>query len=69
MRWVCRVDEDQLIMFKTLASLRNLGIRGEMQYDIEFPTKNQLKVFLAKKITKYRMQIRKGIIDSDSKEH
>ena len=30
MRWVCRVDEDQLIMFKTLASLKSLGIRGEM---------------------------------------
>ena len=66
---VCQVDEDEHIMFKMISSVKTLGIRGDIQYDIEFPTRNQLKVFLAQHISKYRAQLKKGVIDMDSKEH
>ena len=69
MRNICSIDEDQLIMFKMVSSVKPLGIRGDIQYDIEFPTRNQLKVFLAQHISKYRAQQRRGVLDTDSKEH
>lgn len=47
------VDEDQETMFNLIATLKPLGIREDnTPFDLEFPTRNQLKCFLAKQITK-----------------
>ena len=56
----CIVDPDMTILFKVLGTVRPLGIWNtegmsvNMKWPIEFPTKNQLKVFLARLIIKRR---------------
>ena len=37
--------------------------KKEKPYDIEFPTRNHLKVFLARVIVKRRKQLEKGLCD------
>ena len=67
---MCVVDEDQAIMFQLMATLRPLGIRDNApKFDLEFPSRNQLKCFLAQQITKERKQLRQGYLDADSVEH
>lgn len=57
-------------MFKLLKTLKPLGIRDNtLRPDIEFPTRNQLKCFLAKQISKERKQLRQGFLDKDGGEH
>ena len=51
-------------MFRLLGTIKGLGFRNErVKYDIEFPTRNHLKVFLSKLIKKRRHQQEKGIYD------
>ena len=57
-------------MFNLIATLKPLGIReDDTPFDLEFPTRNQLKCFLAKQITKQRKQLRQGHLNKDSIEH
>ena len=56
---LCVRDEDICIMHELLQSMRSLGLRpNSNRYDIEFPTRNHLKVFLMKLITKRRRQLK-----------
>ena len=51
-------------MFRLIGTMKGLGFRGEKaRYDIEFPTRNHLKVLLAKLISKRRKQHARGLID------
>ena len=44
--------------------MRGLGFRNDkVRFDIEFPTRNHLKVFLAKLIAKRRRQLEAGLCD------
>ena len=56
---MCIVDEDQETMFKLMATLKPLGLRDEsIEFDIVFPSWNQLKLYLARMISKQRKQVR-----------
>ena len=51
----CRKDADIIEMLKLIGTIKGLGFRSEkVKYDIEFPTRNHLKIFLAKLIKKRR---------------
>ena len=51
-------------MFRLLGTVKGLGFRNErVKYDIEFPKRSHLKVFLAKLISKRRMQQFRGLTD------
>ena len=66
---MCEVDEDQETMFKLMETLRPLGIRDKKtNFDIVFPSRNQLKLYLARLIAKQRKQLRQGFLDDDSTE-
>ena len=66
---MCEVDEDQETMFKLMETLRPLGIRDKnTKFDIVFPSRNQLKLYLARLIAKQRKQLRQGFLDDDSTE-
>lgn len=56
-------------MFKLLSTMRNLGFsRNTIRFDIEFPTRNHLKVMLASLIAKRRKQLKsKKLIDMSDK--
>ena len=55
MQEMCEVDEDQETMFKLMETLKPLGLREEnANFDIVFPSRNQLKLYLARMITKQR---------------
>ena len=61
---LCRKDADYVEMFKLIGTMRGLGFRSEgVRFDIEFPTRNHLKVFLARLITKRRRQMQVGLVD------
>ena len=48
-------DHDIVEMFRLIGTIKGLGFRNEkVKYDIEFPTRNHLKVFLANLIKKRR---------------
>ena len=69
MQKMCEVDDDQEKMFKLMATLKPFGIRDKnTNFDLVFPTRNQLKLYLARLITKQRKQIRQGFLDDDSAE-
>ena len=58
----CRMDPDYIEMFELINSMRGLGFRSEKaRFDIEFPTRNHLKVMLARLIAKRRKQAKLGI--------
>ena len=51
------MDADYVEMFKLISTMRSLGFRSEkVKFDIEFPTRNHLKVMLARLIIKRRRQ-------------
>ena len=57
-------DPDYVEMFKLLETVRPLGLRGiRARFDIEFPVRDNLKVFLAKLISKRRMLKKHGMVD------
>ena len=61
---LCYKDPDIIEMFKLIGAVKGLGFRTEkVKYDIEFPTRNHLKVFLAKLIKKRRHMQVKGMYD------
>ena len=61
---LCYKDPDIIEMFRLLGTIKGLGFRKEkVKYDIEFPTRSHLKVFLAKLISKRRKQQRRGLTD------
>lgn len=54
-------------MFEVIGTMRGLGFRNDRtRFDIEFPTRNHLKVFLARLINKRRLQLEKGLTDLHS---
>ena len=64
LRRLCVEDEDYLTMFETIDTMKSLGLRNDrVRYDIEFPTRNHLKVFLTKLIMKRRRQIDRDMTD------
>ena len=51
-------------MFDLIGTMRALGLRkNNVRFDIEFPTRNHLKVFLARLIVKRRRQLDKNLCD------
>lgn len=61
---LCYKDPDVVEMFRLIGSIKGLGFRSEkVKYDIEFPTRNHLKVFLANLIKKRRRQQAQGLHD------
>ena len=61
---MCVEDADFVEMFKLIDSMRSLGFRSERcKFDIEFPTRNHLKGFLARLIAKRRRQIKNDMRD------
>ena len=54
---LCVKDDDIVKMFNLIGTMKGLGLRKETaRFDIEFPTRNHLKVFLARLIVKRRRQ-------------
>ena len=52
---MCEVDGDQETMFKLMATLKPFGLRdNQINFEIEFPSRNQLKLYLARLVTKQR---------------
>ena len=61
---LCSKDADFVQMFRLMGSLRPLGLRSaNIKFDIQFPTRSQLKLFLTKLIMKRRKQLASGQID------
>ena len=61
---LCVKDPDIVTMFKMIGTMKGLGLRKDtVRFDIEFPTRNHLKVFLARMIVKRRRQLEKGLCD------
>ena len=61
---MCTEDPDYSEMFKLIDTMKPMGFRSEkVRFDIEFPTRNHLKFFLAKLITKRRKQEQLGMFD------
>ena len=59
---MCYKDPDYVEMFKLINSMRGLGLQRETaRFDIEFPTRNHLKVFLARLIYKRRLMQERGM--------
>ena len=53
---LCEKDEAIVQMFDLIGTMKGLGLRQDrVRFDIEFPTRCHLKVFLAKLITKRRL--------------
>ena len=60
---LCFKDPDFMQMFRLMGTLRSLGFRSEKaRFDIEFPTRNHLKVFLTRLIMKRRKQRDSGLL-------
>ena len=52
---LCVKDEEFVQMFQLISTMKGLGLRKDrVRFDIEFPTRNHLKVFLTKLIVKRR---------------
>ena len=61
---LCKEDADFVEMFKLISTMRGLGFRSEkVKFDIEFPTRNHLKLMLARLISKRRRQVQFGMFD------
>ena len=61
---LCVKDEEFVQMFKLISTMKGLGFRKDrVRFDIEFPTRNHLKVFLTRLIVKRRKQARLNIRD------
>lgn len=67
---LCARDPDIVEMFKLINTMRGLGLQRERgRFDIEFPTRNHLKVFLARLIHKRRLQSERGMCDDLINQH
>ena len=67
---LCAEDADFVEMFRLIGTMRSLGFRSERcKFDIEFPTRNHLKVFLARLIAKRRRQVRNDMCDLSSQQN
>lgn len=63
----CGKDEDFVKMFKLMGTIRPLGLRqSNCRFDIQFPTRSHLKVFITRLIMKRRIQLSMGDTDLHS---
>lgn len=67
---LCSEDADFVEMFKLISTMRGMGFRSEKRsFDIEFPTRNHLKVMLARTISKRRKWAQMGLFDVSDQEN
>ena len=61
---LCEKDPYIVQMFELIGTMMGLGLRKDtVRFDIEFPTRNHLKVFLSRLITKRKRQMEMQIED------
>ena len=61
---LCEKDPYIVQMFELIGTMKGLGLRKDtVRFDIEFPTRNHLKVFLSRLITKRKRQMEMQIED------